>query len=178
MARPSKRTELLLAAVALVRRGGPEALTLDAVAAEAGVSKGGLLYHFPSKDLLFVGLVEWAIAGFQERLDARLAEESGPGAYTRAYLRATFEGPPDELATAVALATVLAARPDLLEPLRAGYREWTGRIGDDGLDPVDAEIVRLASDGWWWGGLLDLSPPGKELRARLFARLMGLAGAP
>ena len=40
------RRRLLDAATAVVRRDGARALTLDAVAAEAGVSKGGLLYHF------------------------------------------------------------------------------------------------------------------------------------
>ena len=48
MPRPSARARLLDAAVAVVRRDGAQALTLDAVAAEAGVSKGGLLYHFRS----------------------------------------------------------------------------------------------------------------------------------
>jgi DNA-binding transcriptional regulator YbjK len=40
MARPSRRAALLDAAVAVIRRDGARSLTLDAVAAEAGVSKG------------------------------------------------------------------------------------------------------------------------------------------
>ena len=44
--RGDTRKRLLDAAAAVVRRDGAGALTLDAVAAEAGVSKGGLLYHF------------------------------------------------------------------------------------------------------------------------------------
>ena len=58
MSRPSARERLLDAAVAVVRRDGAQALTLDAVAAEAGVSKGGLLYHFRSKRDLLDALVE------------------------------------------------------------------------------------------------------------------------
>ena len=33
-------------------------LTLDAVAERAGVSKGGLLYHFPSKESLLQAMVD------------------------------------------------------------------------------------------------------------------------
>ena len=58
MPRPSRRTALLDAALTVVRRDGAAALTLDAVAAEAGVSKGGVLYHFGSKRALIDGLLE------------------------------------------------------------------------------------------------------------------------
>ena len=74
-------TQLLDAAIDVIRRDGARALTLDAVAAEAGVSKGGLLYHFASKRALIDGLLErWLDdfeAGFgagrlRRRLRARL----------------------------------------------------------------------------------------------------------
>jgi AcrR family transcriptional regulator len=58
VSRSATRRRLLDAAVAVVRREGPRALTLDAVAAEAGVSKGGLLYHFATKDDLVDALIE------------------------------------------------------------------------------------------------------------------------
>ena len=56
-ARESTRDRLLDAAEALLVEAGPRGLTLDAVAAAARVSKGGLLYHFRSKDALVEGLV-------------------------------------------------------------------------------------------------------------------------
>ncbi len=43
------RSALLDAAERVVLRDGAGQLTMDAVAAEAGVSKGGVLYAFPSK---------------------------------------------------------------------------------------------------------------------------------
>ncbi|MCL4694718.1 MAG: TetR/AcrR family transcriptional regulator, partial [Candidatus Hydrogenedentes bacterium] len=52
MPRPSCNDLLLDSAEAVVVEGGPSRLTLDAVAEKAGVSKGGLLYHFPTKDAL------------------------------------------------------------------------------------------------------------------------------
>jgi AcrR family transcriptional regulator len=48
---------MLDAAEAVVVRQGIANLTLEAVAAEAGMSKGGLLHHFPSKDRLVEAMV-------------------------------------------------------------------------------------------------------------------------
>ena len=80
MARPSKRAALLDAAVAVIRRDGARALTLDAVAAEAGVSKGGVLYHFNTKRALIDGL----LARWLDDFEARLGGEDFAAAYIRA----------------------------------------------------------------------------------------------
>src|SRR3712207_3868484 len=67
------RETLLHAATQVILDRGVEALTLDAVAHQAGVSKGGLLYHFPNKNALVVGLGEQLIQEFE----AALQEEYG-----------------------------------------------------------------------------------------------------
>ncbi|SCE54411.1 helix-turn-helix domain-containing protein, partial [Streptomyces sp. OspMP-M43] len=48
--RTSKRTQILEAATRVVQREGVKSVTFDSVAAEAGLTKGGLLYHFASRD--------------------------------------------------------------------------------------------------------------------------------
>ena len=60
------RAKLLDAAATVVRREGVQAMTLARVAEEAGVSKGGLLYHFASKQELIGALLEHTL----ERTDA------------------------------------------------------------------------------------------------------------
>ena len=45
----NSREKILTAAADVAREAGPGNLSLDAVASRAGVSKGGLLYNFPSK---------------------------------------------------------------------------------------------------------------------------------
>lgn len=54
----STRDRLLDAFETLLVTGGTRSATLDAVAAEAAVSKGGLLYHFHSKDELVEGMLD------------------------------------------------------------------------------------------------------------------------
>jgi len=51
------RDRILRAVRDLLADGGPSSVTLEAVADRAGLSKGGLLYHFPSKSALYVGLL-------------------------------------------------------------------------------------------------------------------------
>jgi AcrR family transcriptional regulator len=86
------RDRLIDAAEAVIVRDGVANLTLDAVAREAGVSKGGLLYHFPSKSALTMAIVE-RLATRCEANQARAlqAEPASPGAFTRAYLHARLE---------------------------------------------------------------------------------------
>jgi AcrR family transcriptional regulator len=50
--RPSARDKILDATLELIGDIGVPAVTLEGVAARAGVSKGGLLYHFRFKEQL------------------------------------------------------------------------------------------------------------------------------
>lgn len=56
--RINSRTKILDAAAQIIREVGASRLTLDAVAQRAGISKGGLLYNFPSKDALLQGMIQ------------------------------------------------------------------------------------------------------------------------
>ena len=79
------RRRLVDAAVAVVRTQGVQGLTLQSVANEAGLSKGGLLYHFSSKEELVSALLHDAM----ERVDgdlAKLVNSGGKGAFARAYV--------------------------------------------------------------------------------------------
>lgn len=68
---------------------GPSAATLDAVAAAAGVSKGGLLYHFASKEALVTGLLERLRQRSAADADAIRNAPDGPVAY---HLRTSAPG--------------------------------------------------------------------------------------
>ena len=67
------RTRIRVAAAKVIERDGAGHLTLEKVAAEADLSKGGLLYHYPSKDallqgLLLIGLLQTVIKFFAPQL--------------------------------------------------------------------------------------------------------------
>lgn len=164
MARGDTRARLLEAAGAVIRRDGAQALTLDAVAAEAGVSKGGLLYHFASKRELLDGLVGRWLDQFQDDIDA-----AGPG-FLPGYVRASDGAMAEESG----LLAALIADPEVLATVRERYVTWQDRVVTEGGDPVEATVARLAADGLWLADLLGLAPPEGELRERVLARLLEL----
>ena len=169
MPRPSRRTALLDAAIAVIRRDGAGALTLDAVAAEAGVSKGGVLYHFGSKRSLIDGLLECWLDDFE----AQLSGEDFAAAYVRA---SDLAAAGQELhASEFGLLAALIEEPQVLEVARERHAAWMGRMLAGGMSPDDAWLVRLAADGLWYSDLLGIAPPAGDDRRRLIARLLALA---
>jgi AcrR family transcriptional regulator len=167
------RDRILDAATRILVRDGGDAVTIAAVAAEAGVSKGGLFYHFASKQALIVGLVDRFVAGF----DAMLDVDESPGAATRAYLDATANDSVPASQPVVALLAAALASPDALNVLRVRYAAWQDRLENDGVDPTVATLVRLATDGLWLSDALDLAPLSTDAKAAVVRRLHALLDA-
>jgi AcrR family transcriptional regulator len=166
---------IIAAAEEVVLRDGVARLTLEATAAEAGLSKGGVLYHFPTRDALVLGMVGKIIDEFDHDFEAEMATLEGPGRFTRAYIRATMmpaiPAPDHQDRLGAALIAAAAAEPTLLAPLQRAADRWQARLVDDGLDPVTATVLRLASDGLWLCDLFGLAPPPAALRASIAAEL-------
>ncbi|MFI6597932.1 TetR/AcrR family transcriptional regulator [Nonomuraea sp. NPDC050536] len=139
-----RRDELLDAAEGLLCDQGSEALTLAAVAERAGVSKGGLLYHFASKEALIKGMVERLIGEFDELL------ATSPGdTYTKRYLAATLTAVRAGKLRRWAVVTGASGNVFLLTPLREAMARWHREGLSSEPDPVASSIVRLACEGLW-----------------------------
>ena len=156
----------------ILQREGLSNLTLAAVAAEAGLSKGGLLYHFPSKKILIESLFEY----HNERFEERLAEAEGdlPGAWLRAYAKASIEQIADP-GNASLYASLFAAeeRYDSAHRLmREKYEGWQQKVEACGLDPLTATFVRLTVDGLWFAELHRYAPPDLERREQIMALIL------
>lgn len=178
MTRKTKFDSLLDAAEVIVRRDGSAKLTLDAVAAEAGVSKGGLLYHFPSKEALVFAMVERMLQSFDDAHQRAMeADPIEPGCWTRAWVRTSVAaaGTSEHDNTAGGLLAAIATSPSLADPMRDRYTQWRERMLTDGLAADDAMIVCLAADGLWMADVLGLSAPQGEERRRIIGRLLEMA---
>ncbi len=178
MTRSAKYDRLLNAAQTIVRQDGSSKLTLDAVAAEAGVSKGGLLYHFPTKEALISAMVERMLASFEAAQERSMAADSiERGRWTRAWVRTSVsaKGPSDHDATAAGLLAAIATNPALADPMRDRYAQWRARATTDGIPAEVAAIVTLAADGMWMADLLGLSAPTGDERRRIIERLLEMA---
>lgn len=169
------RAALLEAAKRVLQTQGA-ALSLDAVAREAGVSKGGLLHHYPSREALLSALALELIERFRACVEAereREVEECGksPGAWLRAYIAVSFTPAAGEEALITALAP-LAGHPELIARLREAQAFVLTEAEDDGLPAGRAHAIRLACDALSLGpltGVPDLSP---EARAALREELL------
>jgi AcrR family transcriptional regulator len=165
------RVRILDAAYLVAERSGVAALTLDAVAAEAAVSKGGLLYHFPSKEALLSGMVDGLCRLFGDLAAAAQRADPEPlGRSARGYLAASA-GELWHSSRWMGLVGAMALNPALLDSWRADV--LAGRAADEaeGVDPAAAAIVRLAADGLWVWGVLGLPGPDRALKAKILAEL-------
>lgn len=166
---PEAKNKVRQAAAAVLHRDGAAQLTLDAVAREAGVSKGGLLYHYPSKDALLQDVLDRFLQEAEADIARREALDQFPsGRFARAYLGSTLDTPPEEPGASALLAAI-SLNPALLDGVRARYRDWQARAERDGLPPGLGTLLRLAADGLWLAELFDLAPPTAQERAALAA---------
>jgi AcrR family transcriptional regulator len=170
------RTAILEAASRVTARDGALNLTLENVAKEAGVSKGGLLYHFPNKEALISSMIDEHLTGWNEAV--KVAKDDAKGAFTRAFVKTTIT--PRELETELGsgLLAAVALNPELLEPVKKHYVAWQKEIEQDGINPVTATLVRLAADGLYFAEVFDLAPPKGKLRKQLEARLLAMTKEP
>jgi AcrR family transcriptional regulator len=126
------RDRILDAAESVILESGGRNFTLDAVAARAGISKGGLVYSFATKDGLVRAALEREIARFQEAVGRRLdSKPVKPFELVLAHIEEALDE--DDAATrkAAFLVTALVHAPDMMEPARRYYRAL--------LDPLLAE---------------------------------------
>ncbi|MBY6366740.1 TetR/AcrR family transcriptional regulator [Rhodococcoides corynebacterioides] len=194
------RDRILDALEEILVRDGTDKATLDAVAAGAGVSKGGLLYHFPSKDAMMAAMVR--------RLAERAERKRLQAADAGASLAEWYLSPPATPSTSRRGADVNsepdsgpASEPDLdpddaleialFRSTLAAFRSTDGAPGavqdavvemmgmydrvlqDEFDDPVHAEIVRLVGDGLYLAALVGLPGPDPDLHRRVVERLLG-----
>jgi AcrR family transcriptional regulator len=174
------RETILKAAAHVIARHGIGAFTIDAVAQAAGVTKGGVLHHFPSKEALVDDLIDQVIESFRVRLHAELEAEPAdqPGRWLRAYIRTVFSVQYDIEQLIPALAAAVAADHRTLDRIRGSFESSQQAAMNDGIDPIQATIVRLAVDGIVFSRSLKVDVLDSETGQQVYAELMRLTTLP
>ncbi|QYU66205.1 TetR/AcrR family transcriptional regulator [Leptolyngbya sp. 15MV] len=147
--------QLLDAAERVILERGLEALTLDAVATAAGVSKGGLLHHFPAKERLIRALVERIVDGWWSMVRSAIeSADPGPGRTIRGLARCFLSNAQtwEESCrrTSLVLVAAMISNPNLVQPMRDRAAELDRMIAADGLPEGVGETVSAALDGVWF----------------------------
>jgi AcrR family transcriptional regulator len=86
----SRRQRLLDAALTIFTEQGYNATPIDDIARASETSKGGVYFHFPSKQALFLALLEESSAALLEKVESAMAVESDPLRRGEAALRAVI----------------------------------------------------------------------------------------
>jgi AcrR family transcriptional regulator len=169
------RARLIEAAMRSIRTEGVTGLTLDGVAKGAGVSKGGLLHHFPSKEALIEAILRGLFADFEAQVRRYYEEEvPAPGRWLRAYVRATFDDEPLPLELITMLSGGIAESEALLALIREDAASWAARLNNDGVSVARATVIRRAADATWIERALDDVPEDPAARRRVLQELLDL----
>jgi len=131
--------------------------TLEAISQRAGVSKGGLLHHFPTKQALIVALIDKLLDDLSASVESYIAKDPDPaGRFTRAYLLTCLENqksPDGELWNTLGL--MLATEPEM----RARWLRWLSeQIMRHGKseETIECLIVRMAAEGVWFSAAVGI----------------------
>jgi AcrR family transcriptional regulator len=153
MPRPDSAHDRILDAFQrLLISSGERAATLDAVAAAAGVSKGGLLYHFSSKDALVDGLIE-RLDAFATADDERM--RAAPEGTVDYVIRTSVEeGTPFDEALIAVSRLAQGSHEKARTALAAVRARWETAIAADVGDPAVARAIMLVSDGLYYNSAL------------------------
>lgn len=174
--RESQRPQILEAGLRIAAGTQGAAITLDAVASEAGVTKPGLMYHFPNRDALMTALVEYAACQLGQRMTELLGRrEPTVVERYRSYVLAAADG--QMMRAEWALWFHSAYRAELQEAWARHLDPWL--VIPEGT-PRDQRsrlmTARLAADGLWAAQASGVAAPGQADRSEIVTHILSLIG--
>jgi AcrR family transcriptional regulator len=176
--RPNSRGRVLDAADALVSEVGANHMSLDAVAARAGMSKGGLLYLFPSKVALLQGMLERYVERLENGAEAGASKKklSEVRRLLAARLAARGDRDPDKQRTSsFSMIAAISEQPKLLDPVRAAHKRIWSRLKKTSKDPELALLAWFALEGLLYVDLFATTPLTRTERVKFLRRLEKIA---
>ncbi|MFI1195148.1 TetR/AcrR family transcriptional regulator [Micromonospora sp. NPDC020750] len=144
----TRRAVLDATARALATHGG--GVTLVSIAEEAGVSKGGLLHHYPTRNVLLLAVATDVLERFRAEVMRFLdLSENHPGKVLRAYVRALCGGSAEAMNFFAysGLWNSVHMVPGVTEAAQADAEQWADAFAQDGLHPDCVLVVQYAAEG-------------------------------
>lgn len=172
--RTSKRESILQRAIELIEADGLEAISYESLAEASGMSKSGIIYHFPSRDAIMRALHEYMAANWEAELIAAAggpAHEVSQARRLRAMV-ISLSRP----ATKAELLLEIDARshPEFDECWLEVDGRWAPQvegIEDDELRQ-QAYLVQLLADGLWLHDYVHTPALSDDQRAALAQRIL------
>lgn len=172
---PIARQKVLDAARRIVRERGAGKLTFEELVQESGVTRGGITYHFATKDALLRALVEADIEQWCELERRHRPDNADAGtAELIAYIRGHTERNEDRRRFVTGMLSAVTLDHSLLDPVRdfmerkRGETEWNDA-------QLRRQLLRLASEGLFWSEIFGCGELPPAARTRLVALMERLA---
>jgi AcrR family transcriptional regulator len=168
------RSAAIQAALAIIARDGPGRLTLDAIARESGISKGGVMHHFRTKAAVLKALLEHQIEHFEafSRDYLAKADPGKPGVNLAAQIMTLRESAAQPHSAFFAILAAVAEDPGLLAATREIDAGKFEAIKAEAADPDLATLRWMAARGLALSTMLGLSSLSEAEHDRLFDRLL------
>ena len=176
MSRPAHaKTRVLDAARQIVMERGAGALTYEELVEASGVTRGGITYHFPTKQDLLRALIEYDLRHWDAaEAESRPDDEPEALADLLGFLRVHTAPDTDRRRFVSGMVGAAMHDPSVLEPARA-YE--AARF--DGIDwdetSLKQQLLRLAAMGMFWADFFHCPELPEPLMARLRELLERLA---
>ena len=172
------RDAVLAAAERVVVRDGAARLTLDAVAAEAGISKAAVLYDWKTKQGLIAAMIKRRVASEDGKVaEAMQRLPPGPDQAVKARLDVASQRVSDEDRNVIlSLCAFLARDVSLREPIQQSMRRRLNDILGGSRHPRGALLAFLAMEGLMALEWLDIKRWSDDERAQLIAEMEWLIG--
>ena len=173
--RSEKSRQLIIqAALSVIARDGANKLTIDAIAKEAEISKGGVLHHFRTKQAVLVALLDNQRVHFghfaREFLEGEGKYSSEPAlAMQISVLREASKQPHS---VALAILGAISEQPSLVEGVKRTDADHVAAIRNEAADPDLAILRWTAARGLLWTSLFNMCPLSEQERQRCFDLLL------
>lgn len=162
----SVKERILNEANKVIANKGLNCFTLEEVAREAGISKGGLLYHYPSKDKLIKALIEYHMDQFECQIIS--------ANWLTSFIKEQFNQNKTGTNTMAGFLAAIAMNQELLEPVREKRKEWFHNVSNM-EDPIMAMIICFACYGIAFSNLFGLGDLSDDDMRKIEDRLINLS---
>jgi AcrR family transcriptional regulator len=172
------RDAAIEAALTIITRDGAARLTIDAIARESGISKGGVLHQFRTKDAVLKAILENQIRRSEDFFNECLAKlpPGHPEPVLAAQVATLRRAAVHPQSTTFALAGVMADAPELLARMQEQSVERLNQIKAEATDPAVAMRRWAAAQGVALATILGHSPLSTAEREALFDDVLDAAG--
>lgn len=159
----------------MTERAGITGLPLESAAEEAGVTKGGLMYHFRTREELLLAIQHHLTGSWEEMLRAELGkpiDEASVRDTTAAYVWAGTLAGASKADLAFMIESV--SHPGLAQVWNDMMHRWAPPTESVEPSDIDLFLARLAIDGLWLHNATSDVPLSEPVREALRQRLLSL----